>query len=251
MGRAFYVVIHSSLHLWIKLGLSACSGAAVVEAADETHLEAAQVVQRWCAPECLCNAVPWAHPLQGPLGRTQGRGGPRQAGIGVLGDLQQRGPQHRRHGLLWLVALPALPGTVHTSPAGAAGMSVLALGRVSGRVDVLDPQTGAMRGHVAAPVCPRTAQADAAVRGLSVLWDAAGAPALLSCTAAGAVRMHAAEHANDVVQLRDGGDAGDAGPSCAWMERASWAVSTNVLCTVSHAEWCQAPAACRPTCCAR
>lgn len=80
------------------------------------------------------------------------------------------------------------------------------------------------------------------MRGLSVVWDAAGVPAILSCTAAGVVRMHAAESTSDVAQLRDGGDAGVAGPSCAWMERASWTVSSNVLCTVSQAGWRQAPA---------
>ena len=117
---------------------------------------------------------------------------------------------------------------------GAAETSVVALGRVSGRVDVLDAQTGATWGHVAAPVHPRSAQAGSAVRGLSVLWDAAGLPAVLSCTAAGAVRMHAGDSTSDVAQLRDGGAAG---ASCAWTERASWTVSTNVLCTVSQAEW--------------
>lgn len=74
------------------------------------------------------------------------------------------------------------------------------------------------------------------MRGLSVIWDAAGLPAVLSCTAAGAVRMHAVESTSDNAQLRDGGDAGVAGASCAWKERASWTVSTNVLCTVSQAE---------------
>ena len=80
------------------------------------------------------------------------------------------------------------------------------------------------------------------MRGLSVLWDAAGMPAILSCTAAGAVRVHAAESTSGVAQLRDGGDAGVARSSCAWRERASWTVSTNVLCTVSRAERRRAPA---------
>ena len=125
-----------------------------------------------------------------------------------------------------------------SKPVGAAETSVVALGRVSGRIDVLDAQTGAARGHVVAPVHPRSAQAGSAVRGLSVLWDAAGLPAVLSCTAAGAVRTHAVESTSDVAQLRDGSDAGVAGASCAWTERASWTVSSNVLCIVSQAEWC-------------
>ncbi len=70
---------------------------------------------------------------------------------------------------------------------------------------------------------------------MSFLWDVAEAPALLSCTAGGVVRIHAAQPVCCAAEPRD---SGDAGPSCEGALRASWEVSKDVLCTVRVAFWC-------------
>lgn len=116
---------------------------------------------------------------------------------------------------------------------GAAGAAVLAVGRVSGDTDIVDAHTGAALGRVAAAAGSGVGsrQEGSGVRGLSFLWDAAEAPAprLLSCTAGGSVRIHAAQDAGGGPEAREGGGAG---PSGDWAALASWAVPKDVLCTV-------------------
>lgn len=106
---------------------------------------------------------------------------------------------------------------------------MLATGRASGAIDILNPCTAEVLGSIplaSPPAANGSAAASAeaaAVRGLHWVWGGAAAegaaapPTLLSVTQGGAVRLHAA--------------AAD-GDSSSWQELRAWQVPADVCCTV-------------------
>ena len=114
-----------------------------------------------------------------------------------------------------------------------AETAVLATGRASGAVDILNPCTGEVLGAIpaAAPAAngsgsSAAAAEAAALRGLHWVWGGgAAAPALLSVMQGGAARLHAAAEDDDA-------DGAEGSSGSAWRELRSWQVPSNVCCTV-------------------